>query len=87
MEKNPSQRYRIADELLAQLRLVKKGIEVESRAGGEKRQPSIAVLPFTNMSVDREQDYFCDGMAEDIVNNLSKIAGLRVAARTSSFAY
>ncbi|MEN8249957.1 MAG: tetratricopeptide repeat protein [Bacteroidota bacterium] len=48
---------------------------------------SIAVLPFTNMSSDKEQDYFCDGIAEDILNDLVQIEDLRVAARTSSFAY
>ena len=48
---------------------------------------SIAVLPFTNMSSDKDQDYFCDGIAEDILNDLAQLEGLRVAARTSSFAY
>ena len=47
---------------------------------------SIAVLPFTNMSADREQDYFCDGMAEEIINALTHVQGLSVSARTSSFA-
>jgi TolB-like protein/Tfp pilus assembly protein PilF len=87
LAKDPSQRYRIADELRAQLRLAQKALESGSTDAIADSQPSIAVLPFANMSADREQDYFCDGMAEDIVNNLSKIAGLRVAARTSSFAY
>lgn len=50
-------------------------------------KPSIAVLPFQTMSGDREQEYFCDGLVEDIITTLSKIAGLRVIARNSSFAY
>lgn len=50
-------------------------------------RPSIAVLPFTNMSGDPEQDYFSDGIVEDIITDLSKIAGLFVIARNSSFAY
>ena len=50
-------------------------------------KPSIAVLPFTNMSGDAEQDYFCDGLVEDIITTLSKLAGLRVIARNSSFVY
>ena len=50
-------------------------------------KPSIAVLPFTNMSGDPEQDYFCDGLVEDIITTLSKLAGLRVIARNSSFVY
>jgi non-specific serine/threonine protein kinase len=87
MDKEPTRRYRLADELRARLRLAKMAIESGSDDLSAASQPSIAVLPFANMSADKEQDYFCDGMAEDIVNNLSKIAGLRVAARTSSFAY
>ena len=51
------------------------------------RAPSIAVLPFDNMSGDREQEYFSDGIAEDIITDLSKIGGLIVIARNSSFAY
>src|SRR3954447_1745561 len=46
-------------------------------------KPSIAVLPFTNMSGDAEQDYFCDGMVEDIITGLSRIKGLFVIARNS----
>ncbi|MEW9837463.1 adenylate/guanylate cyclase domain-containing protein [Mesorhizobium marinum] len=49
--------------------------------------PSIAVLPFTNLSSDPEQEYFSDGITEDIITDLSKIAGLMVVARNSSFAY
>ena len=48
---------------------------------------SIAVLPFTNMSGDPEQEYFSDGITEDIITDLSKVAGLTVIARNSSFAY
>jgi adenylate cyclase len=50
-------------------------------------KPSIAVLPFQNMSGDTEQDYFCDGLVEDIITTLSKLAGLRVIARNSTFVY
>ena len=50
-------------------------------------KPSIAVLPFTNMSGDPEQEYFAHGMADDIITDLSKIAGLFVIARNSSFKY
>jgi adenylate cyclase len=49
--------------------------------------PSIAVLPFANMSGDPEQEFFADGLAEDIITTLSKLAGLRVIARNSSFVY
>ena len=50
-------------------------------------KPSIVVLPFTNMSSDPEQEYFSDGVSEDIITDLSKIAGLFVIARNSAFAY
>jgi eukaryotic-like serine/threonine-protein kinase len=49
--------------------------------------PSIAVLPFANMSADKENEYFSDGLAEEILNLLAKIPGLKVMARTSSFAF
>jgi TolB-like protein len=48
---------------------------------------SIAVLPFTDMSPGKDQDYFCDGMAEEIINALTGIEGLRVAARSSAFRF
>jgi adenylate cyclase len=50
-------------------------------------KPSIAVLPFQNLSGDTEQDYFCDGLVDDILTSLSKLAGMRVIARNSSFVY
>lgn len=54
---------------------------------GHRSQSRIAVLPFVNMSSDRENDYFSDGISEEILNILSKEDSLRVTARTSSFAY
>ncbi|MCH9047290.1 MAG: tetratricopeptide repeat protein, partial [SAR324 cluster bacterium] len=50
-------------------------------------QPSIAVLPFTNLSNDPEQEYFSDGLTEDIITDLSHLPGLFVIARSSSFTY
>src|SRR5260370_14086109 len=50
-------------------------------------KPSIAVLPFANMSGDAEQEYFTDGMTEDLITDLSKVSGLFVIARNSSFVY
>ena len=49
--------------------------------------PSVAVLPFDNMSADPEQEYFSDGMTEDIITTLSKLSGLFVIARNSTFTY
>ena len=51
------------------------------------RKSSIAVLPFTNMSGDPEQEYFSDGISEDIITDLSRISGLTVISRNSSFTY
>ena len=56
-------------------------------AAARREQASIAVLPFENMSGDPEQEYFSDGISEDIITDLSKIAGLLVIARNSSFTY
>ncbi len=50
-------------------------------------KPSIAVLPFTNMSDDKELEYFADGLAEDIINGLSKVENVFVIARNSTFSY
>ena len=52
-----------------------------------EREPSIAVLPFVNMSADPEQEYFSDGISEEILNVLVRVDGLKVASRTSSFTY
>jgi TolB-like protein/Flp pilus assembly protein TadD len=49
--------------------------------------PSVAVLPFTNMSADKEQEYFSDGLAEEILNALAQVEGLHVCGRTSSFSF
>ena len=54
---------------------------------GLPETPSIAVLPFVNMSADAEQDYFADGLAEDIITDLSRISALFVAARNSAFTF
>src|SRR4030095_15709525 len=61
----------------------------ESSLLGERKQGlrSLAVLPFTDLSAERDQEYFADGVAEEILNALAKLGELHVAARTSSFAF
>ena len=58
-----------------------------TKAPTAKDRPSIAVLPFSNMSGDPEQEYFSDGITEDLITDLSKVSGLFVVARHSSFTY
>jgi TolB-like protein/Tfp pilus assembly protein PilF len=78
------------DHLVEGLR--KAGLEIpddakQTSSGAVTTAPSIAVLPFANMSDDKEQDYFSDGLAEEIINLLAQISGLKVIARTSAFAF
>ncbi len=63
--------------------VVRGGRSAPAPAGG----PSIAILPLTNLSSDKEQEYFSDGLAEELLNLLANVPGLRVAARTSAFAF
>ncbi len=79
LEKEPKRRYASAGELVSELR----------GAAAEKprtRRLSIAVLPFRDLSPERDQDYFCQGLSEELINTLAAIPGLRVLARTSAFA-
>lgn len=59
----------------------------EVTTGRLRETPSIAILPFVNMSADPENEFFCDGLAEELLNALTKIDELKVAARTSSFSF
>jgi len=79
LAKQPNDRFPNMGEL-------RVALEQISTKGADK-QPSIAVLPFANLSADKENEYFSDGLAEDILNLLAKIPGLKVIARTSSFAF
>jgi serine/threonine-protein kinase len=80
LRKSPSERFQSAAELRAAL-------ESARVSTAQADQPSIAVLPFANMSLDKEQEFFSDGLAEEILNLLAKIPRLKVIARTSSFAF
>jgi adenylate cyclase len=59
----------------------------ELAAAIEVRRAAVAVLPFVNMSPEPEQDYFCDGITEEIINTLTRVSGLNVIARTSAFQF
>jgi len=85
LAKDPGRRYQKAADILADLRTLRK--ELKHAADEKRPKPSIAVLPFTNLSADPAQDYFCDGMAEEIINSLAQVDGLRVVARTSAFSF
>jgi eukaryotic-like serine/threonine-protein kinase len=90
LEKDPERRYRSANELLQDLRHVdpantQRATPVQSPA--EARMPSsIVVLPFVDMSPRKDQEYFCHGITEEIINTLTRVPGLRVISRTSAFA-
>ena len=77
LAKLPAERFQTVTDL-------KRALE-QAAAASAQQQPSIAVLPFTNMSGDKEQEYFSDGLAEEIINALAHIPGLKVTARTSAF--
>jgi len=79
LQKNPAERYQSAAEL-------RSAIGACLAPQVDRERPSVAVLPFANMSGAREDDYLCEGLAEEIIDALTRIPGLRVIARTSSFA-
>jgi len=79
LRKAPADRFQTMSEVRAALEQVS--------VKPAQDQPSIAVLPFSNMSADKENEYFSDGLAEEILNSLVRIPGLKVTARTSSFAF
>ena len=88
LEKNPEERFQSARDLGFALEAV-SDIDATSASASEPGagSPSIAVLPFTDMSPQKDQDYFCEGMAEEILNALSGIEGLEVAARSMAFRF
>lgn len=64
-----------------------EGQRIVTHRTGQTAEASIAVLPFADMSPQKDQEYFCDGMAEEIINALTKVENLRVASRTSAFQF
>jgi eukaryotic-like serine/threonine-protein kinase len=91
LEKDPRLRYQTAVDVCNELRLAKQAVDRELSAArapvAARAVPSIAVLPFVNRSRDEDDEYFSDGLADELLNVLSKIRGLRVAARTSAFQF
>jgi len=74
--------YAFFSRYQVKLELVPETIKIET-----EEVKSIAVLPFKNISADEEQEYFCDGMSEEIINALTNVKGLNVTARTSAFKF
>jgi serine/threonine protein kinase/Tfp pilus assembly protein PilF len=98
MEKDRERRYQSAKAVLTDLLKVEKGFPISKKAVLEKEedptairemrwQNSVAVLPFVDLSPQKDQEYFCDGVAEELINALTHIKDLRVVARTSAFAF
>lgn len=90
LAKRPSARYKSARDLAADLQQCHDTL----KPGGSRHYasatptlPSIAVLPFRDLSQNADQEYFCEGMAEELINVLARIEGLRVSARTSAFQF
>jgi TolB-like protein/lipoprotein NlpI len=83
LQKNPADRYENMAAVLKDLKDIESGISIGPSTS--RKKPSIAVLPFANISGDKEQEYFCDGLTEELINALTRLGGLRVVARTSAF--
>jgi TolB-like protein/Tfp pilus assembly protein PilF/predicted Ser/Thr protein kinase len=74
-------------QTMAEVRAVLEHAATELTSAPSEHRPSIAVLPFANMSADKENEYFGDGLAEEVINALAQVPGLQVAGRTSSFLF
>ena len=98
LEKEPRERIQTAAEIHGALKASRRAWESGTARSPKAAAPdafvrpveravSIAVLAFTDMSASKDQDWFCDGIAEEILNALTALEGLRVAARTSAFSF
>jgi eukaryotic-like serine/threonine-protein kinase len=91
LEKNPRERAQSALDLSNELRRLRRDLVREdggkSGKAASENVASIAVLPFVNRSRDEEDEYFSDGLADELLNMLAKIRGLKVAARSSAFTF
>jgi len=87
MAKEPADRYDSAAEFAQALHAGTTPTEVAAVGRAATNPKSVAVLPFLDMSPQRDQGYFCEGIAEELINALMRVEALQVASRTSSFAY
>jgi eukaryotic-like serine/threonine-protein kinase len=91
LQKDPERRHQSADELLQDLRRVDSADARRATSASmpaDARTPSsIVVLPFADLSPEKDQEYFCHGITEEIINALTSVPGLRVISRTSAFAF
>ena len=89
LAKDPAERFATASQVVVALGSPKVVTPPEATlvTAITPNQKSIAVLPFADMSPQKDQDYFCEGIAEEIINALSKIEALHVASRSSAFAF
>ncbi len=89
LAKRPSERYQTTTEMLenflSALPVPARGVLKSDPTGPDG--PSIAVLPFADMSPQHDQDYFCDGMADELITVLNHLGGIRVISRTSAFQF
>jgi eukaryotic-like serine/threonine-protein kinase len=87
LDKDRDRRYQSGAEMRVALEAVKRAAESSGSRATASPTPSIAVLPFADMSAQKDQDYFCEGMAEEILNALTMLPSIRVVSRTSSFQF
>jgi len=90
LSKDPTKRYFHTKDLLDDLNVLKKMYLSESKIEPvikEKPAPSIVVLPFLDLSAQKDQEYFCDGLTEELIDALAGVKGWRVVSRTSAFAF
>jgi len=94
LRRDPAERYPSAEAFAADLRrhLAREPVEARrerpaGHTGDDAAEPAIAVLPFADLSESADQQYFCDGLAEELIHGLSRVKGLRVTGRTASFQF
>ena len=90
LQKEAGKRYQNLRDFVEDIEKARSGKKVETTAQApaqESAPPSIVVLPFADMSAEKDQEYFCDGMTDELIDALAKVEGWRVVSRTSAFAF